>query len=74
MRDDDVPVFPLPNHSGISLRDWFAAMETSYPPSAWLLAHYYTDSIELSGVLKHEALSRWRYEMADAMLAARRNS
>lgn len=57
---------------GMSLRDYFASQEQSYPPKAWLMVHFRTDDIEESGVLKHEALARWRYEMADAMLAARK--
>ncbi len=60
------------DHGGMSLRDWFAGQEQSYPPKAWLLSHYRREDIEESGVLKHEALSKWRYEMADAMIARRK--
>ena len=69
--DDGGPAFPK---LGQSLRDWFASNERTYPPPAWLEYHFQTPNIESSGVMKHEALAKWRYEMADAMLAARKHS
>jgi hypothetical protein len=57
---------------GMSLLDYFAAHETSTPPIAWLQCHYHTNDIEESGVLKHEALAKWRYEMARAMVGERK--
>jgi hypothetical protein len=81
---DGGPAFPMPMagitmdvdqyhlaQAGMSLRDWFASQEQTHPPKAWMECHFHGDDIESSGVVKHEALAQWRYEMADAMLAAR---
>lgn len=55
---------------GITIRDWFASQERSEPTEEWLLNNYSIHSIA-EDTRVHEILAKWRYEMADAMLAAR---
>ena len=64
MRDD--PAFPvpdMPDHNGMYLRDYFAAKA---------MAIYWAgpDVESISGTL--ENVAEWCYEMADAMLEARK--
>lgn len=58
----------------MGLRDYFASHERSYPPNSWVHATYgseYDSFYDLPGVYAADALSRWRYQVADAMLAER---
>jgi hypothetical protein len=55
---------------GMSLLDYFAAHETSTPPDSWMEVHYRSAGLESSGVVKREALVKWRYEMAGSMVYA----
>jgi len=85
MSDKSIPAFPMPStvsngqvfdcaQYGMSLRDYFAAHEKSCPPISWLQSKYgsHIDSItDLKGVDFAEALSKWRYQVADAMIAER---
>lgn len=83
MKDDGGPAFPIAGfpehglscHCGMSLRDYFAAHESSWPSKEWLLGQYGDQKIvfawDLPPHLQMEALARWRYQYADAMLAER---
>lgn len=62
------------HQKGLSLRDYLAAHETSFPPTSWVQSKYGSqiEGIwELNGVEMSECLSEWRYQMADAMLKKR---
>jgi len=76
------PAFPQPRYvnddsctpPGMSLRDWFAGKEQSYPPASWIQSFYGSELNgwhDLKGVNLTDALSRWRYQCADAMLKIR---
>ena len=54
----------------MTMREAFAMNEKSNPPVSWLIANNYGDDLEKSGCHKREALVKWRYEMADAMVYA----
>lgn len=59
------------HQKGLSLRDYFAAHETTLPPTSWVQSKFGSQIWELKGVAMAECLSEWRYQMADAMLKAR---
>lgn len=59
---------------GMSLRDYFAAKEISHPPISWWQARigsHTENEAELSGGEIREGLAAWRFQCADAMIAAR---
>jgi hypothetical protein len=57
----------------VSLRDYLAIHETSWPPESWIQAKYGdTYLTQLQDVEFAAALAAWRYQMADAMLAERK--
>jgi hypothetical protein len=77
-RDDGGPAFPMVNelgvihHSGMTLRDWFAANAMS----AMVTKHdgEYSSGDDARGVPKQNAVwfARAAYRLADAMLEARK--
>ena len=55
----------------VSLRQYFAAHETSLPPDSWIQATYGNNKVNLyclHGVEFSNALAKWRYQVADAMI------
>ena len=59
---------------GMSMRDYFAAHEISYPPLSWVQARIGSGVkyvIDLPGVELSECLAAWRYQCAEAMLKER---
>lgn len=79
---DGGPAFPSGKNSldaagpngGMSLRDYFASTETTWPPTSWVQAkvgNHINSILELHGVELAECLAKWRFQMADAMLAER---
>jgi hypothetical protein len=73
------PAFPVPIKDdvcfmGITVRDYFAANEKTYPPNDWILDHFSKPSwFELTSDEVKQAMAAWRFEMADAMLAQRKS-
>ena len=57
----------------ITVRDYFASTETSLPPDSWVAAVYGSGLTfdGLKGTNKAAALAKWRFQCADAMIAAR---
>ncbi|HEX9504258.1 MAG TPA: hypothetical protein VF974_08160 [Patescibacteria group bacterium] len=68
--NDGGPAFPIDSLQGMSLRDWFAGNERSYPSVTWCLKQPDFDSGKPSELGK-ELMARWRYEIADTMLVER---
>lgn len=63
--DDDSPTFADVQHSGMSLRDWFAGQAiASVPLRSW-------DHLGSDDMVRIEAWAKCAYLIADAMLAAR---
>jgi hypothetical protein len=61
----------------LSIRDWFAGKEKSYPPTSWIQSIYGSELNgwhDLKGIDLIDALCRWRYQCADAMLKTRENA
>jgi hypothetical protein len=80
-KDDGGPAFPDPTgdyvgREGMSLRDWFAgqamsACAAAYPNvKEWQLKKWFGDR---SGIYAEEVIARMAYEVADAMLKARKS-
>jgi hypothetical protein len=66
---------PAESQFGMSLRDYFAAHEISTPPLTWWQSRVgsHIEKVEhLKGVELSEGLARWRFQVADAMLEARK--
>jgi hypothetical protein len=76
MKDKSEPAYPCDRilYYGITMRDYFAAHERSFPPLSWIQARigsHINDWSELKGAELAEAMVAWRYQMADAMIEER---
>lgn len=69
------PDYHAESIGGMTLRDYFASREDSLPPDSWIQSTFgsHNPNIDsLQGVDYSHALSKWRYQMADAMLEERK--
>jgi hypothetical protein len=69
------PIYSAESTNCMTLRDYFASHEDSLPPDSWIQSTFgsHNPNIDsLQGVDYSHALSKWRYQMADAMLEERK--